>query len=390
MFIAAIVDAWPELAPGLKSAMRAAGLPRGWSIQITPHSDGTLAGSRLAVTAKGRARSRPTGSFAEIRERLSASRLESVVRTRAIDIFTLLAEAEGQVHGLSPDDVHFHEIADWDSIADIVGAAWLIEILTSRNRRLSWSVAPLPLGAGRIDTEHGPMPVPAPATAKLIEGFLVVDDGIAGERITPTGAAILRHLAPAERPGGGGLEVAQSGHGFGSRTLPGISNVLRLLAFDDGARWQDEQIAVIAFEVDDQTAEDLAVGLEAIRGEDGVLDATQMPAYGKKGRIAASVQVLCRRQTLDAVIARCFAETTTIGLRWSLAQRAVLPRRSSRAQDGKGEVRVKVVTRPDGATAKAEIDDLSGESAGRRSRKRRRRTAEAAALKPTRRGSRRQ
>jgi len=387
MFVAAILDAWPELAAGLGEAVTAAGLPEGWTAAAVAHSDGTLAGTRFDV--RGPARSRPSGAFAAIRERLRHSSLTPTVAARAIAIFGLLAAAEGVVHGVAADDVHFHEIADWDSLADIAAAAWLIEALASQHPRLSWSVAALPIGSGRVQTAHGPMPVPAPATAKLIEGYAIIDDGIGGERVTPTGAAILRHLGPTSSPGSAGLKVARSGHGFGQRTLSGISNVLRVLAFElVEAGWTDEQIAVIAFEVDDQTPEDLAVGIEAIRGAVGVLDVTQMPVHGKKGRIAASVRVLCRRESLDQAIERCFGETTTIGLRWSWVQRAVLARQTVRdpqaVRDPKSAVSVKVARRPHGPTAKAEIDDVSEAGAGRPERQRRRRIAEATALKPKR------
>ena len=385
MFVAAILDAWPELAEGLSAALGAVGLPAGWTAIAVAHADGTLAGTRFEV--RGPARSRPSGAFADIRDRLERSSLAPAVSARAIAIFALLAEAEGAVHGVAAADVHFHEIADWDSLADIAAAAWLIETLASRHGRVSWSVAALPLGSGRVETAHGPMPVPAPATAKLIEGRAVIDDGIGGERVTPTGAAILRHLDPAPSTGRAGLKVARSGHGFGQRVLPGISNVLRVLAFKTAeARWTNEQIAVIAFEVDDQTPEDLAVGLEAIRDSPGVLDVMQMPVHGKKGRIAASVRVLCRRESLDQAIERCFAETTTIGLRWSLVQRAVLARQTVR--DPAGTVNVKVARRPLGPTAKAESDDISEPGAGRAARQRRRRIAESAALTPRRGGPR--
>jgi len=387
MFVAAILDAWPELATGLGEAVAAAGLPEGWTAAAVAHSDGTLAGTRFEV--RGPARSRPSGAFAAIRERLRHSSLTPAAAARAIAIFGLLAAAESVVHGVAADDVHFHEIADWDSLADIAAAAWLIEALASQNPHLSWSVAALPIGSGRVQTAHGPMPVPAPATAKLIEGRAIIDDGIGGERVTPTGAAILRHLDPTSSPGSAGLKVARSGHGFGQRTLPGISNVLRVLAFESvEAGWTDEQIAVIAFEIDDQTPEDLAVGIEAIRGAVGVLDVTHMPVNGKKGRIAASVRVLCRRESLDQAIERCFGETTTIGLRWSWVQRAVLTRQTvpdpQAARNPKSAVRVKVARRPHGPTAKAEIDDVSEAGAGRPERQRRRRIAEAAALKPKR------
>jgi hypothetical protein len=384
MFLAALLDAWPEHAEGTFAAMRAAGLPERWQTGLDRHDDGVLGGHRVVIEGPANDPGAPPGHFREIRAGLCAAPLDPAVRERALAIFTALAEAEAAVHGVVLDEVHFHELADWDSIADVVGAAWLIETLAAK----SWSVAPLPVGSGRIDSRHGPLPVPAPAAARLLEGFSVHDDGIPGERVTPTGAAILRHLAPAPHLPAGPWRLAGTGHGFGTKRLHGISNVLRVVAYQaDAAGRSDERVAVIAFEVDDQSAEELAVGLEAIRATAGVLDVIQLPAFGKKGRLASQIQVLARPERLDAAIDRCFAETTTIGLRWRLEARAVLAREVVSVAAPDGEVEVKVVARPGGArTAKAEIDQVA--AAGHAARATRRRAAEARALASGRNGER--
>jgi uncharacterized protein (DUF111 family) len=274
--------------------------------------------------------------------------------------------------------VHFHELADWDSIADVVGAAFVIEML-----RASWSTGPLPIGRGRIAGSHGALPVPAPAAALLLQGFAVIDDGIEGERVTPTGAAILRHLDAAPGLPPGPWRLTASGTGFGTKRLPGMSNALRVLAYEQaqGARI-DEQVAIVSFEVDDQNPEELAVGLEALRALDGVLDVIQLAAVGKKGRLASQLQVLARPERLDAVIDACFAETTTLGLRWRLEARAALARASLTVASPAGEVAVKVATRPGRVrTAKAEIDHIAAGPGGQAARARRRQDAEAQALR---------
>ena len=371
MFLSAVLDAWPELADGLRDAVTAAGLPDACRLLIEPKQDGTFTGSRFAVVVDGDL-PQPAGAWREIRQRLADSVLPPDVRDRAIDIFRLLAEAEGAVHGKPPDDVHFHEIAGWDSVADIVGAAYVIDAIGAT----AWSVAPLPLGAGRVKSAHGPLPVPAPATAELLQGFAMIDDGVGGERVTPTGAAILKHLSADTGTSRQPVRIARTGVGFGARTLPGMSNILRLLAFDEqAAARRDGEVAVIAFEVDDQTPEDLAAGLDNLRARSGALDVLQTPASGKKGRATARIQVLCRPQALNSVIDACFAETATIGLRWSVVARAELARDETRV-DGVG---VKRVRRPGGVTtAKAELDDLAGLPLSERQA--RRRSAEAAAL----------
>jgi uncharacterized protein (TIGR00299 family) protein len=376
MFLAALLDAHPEHAPDTFAVMRAAGLPDSWQTRLVRHEDGVLSGRRVVIEGPKDDLGAPPGHFREIRASLSAAPLRPAVRERAISIFAELAEAEAAVHGVPVDDVHFHELADWDSVADIVGAAWLIEALTP----VSWSVATLPVGSGRITTRHGPLPVPAPAAARLLQGFAMHDDGIAGERVTPTGAAILRQLRPEQRLPAGAWRLVTTGSGFGSKRLSGISNVLRVVAYQQDGGWrQDEQVAVIAFEVDDQSPEELALGLEALRAADGVLDVLQLPAFGKKGRLATHVQVLARPERLDAVIERCFVETTTIGLRWRMEARAVLAREVVTVAVPDGEVAVKVATRPGGLrSAKAEIDQVAG--AGHAARSSRRRAAEARVL----------
>lgn len=371
MFLAAVLDAWPELADGLRAAVTAAGLPDACRLLIEPKQDGTFTGSRFAVVVDGELQ-RPAGAWREIRKRLTDSELPDDVRDRAIDIFRLLAEAEGAVHGKPPDDVHFHEIAGWDSVADIVGAAYVIDAISAD----AWSVAPLPLGGGRVNSAHGPLPIPAPATARLLQGFTMIDDGVGGERVTPTGAAILKHLLADAGVSRQPVTIARIGVGFGTRTLPGMSNILRLLAVEEQtvAR-RDGEVAVIAFEVDDQTPEDLAAGLDNLRAEPVVLDVTQASVMGKKGRIGAQIQVLCRPNDLNAVIDACFTETSTIGLRWSIAARAELARDDT-AVDGVG---IKRVRRPGGVTtAKAELADLAGLPLSERQA--RRRSAETAAL----------
>ena len=200
MFLAALLDAWPEHAEGTFEAMRAAGLPDDWRAELVPYQDGVLAGRRVVIEGPAEGRHGP-GTFRAIRASLAEAPLPAPVRARATSIFTLLAEAEAKVHGVAPDEVHFHELADWDSIADVVGSAWLLEALAPA----SVSCAPLPIGRGRIATAHGALPVPAPATALLLEGLPMVDDGVPGERVTPTGAAILRHLAGRRRFTGRGV-----------------------------------------------------------------------------------------------------------------------------------------------------------------------------------------
>ncbi|MGI3778475.1 MAG: LarC family nickel insertion protein [Janthinobacterium lividum] len=377
MFAAALLDAFPAHA---QDAARAAALLSGVPCRLAAHDDGTLTGRRFLVDAAqddaphhhhhhhhdeaGHMHPREadaTGSWRALRARIEAAALPDEVRRHALGIFGCLAEAEGRVHGVAADAVTFHEVGAADSVADIVAAAWVIAMVGPA----TWSVGALPLGAGTVRTAHGPMPVPAPATALLLEGFTVRDDGVGGERVTPTGAAILRHLgcAGAARPRTATLRG--SGIGFGSRVLPGMSNCLRALVLDTTEAGTAEDVAsghralaVIAFEVDDQSGEDLAAGLDQLRGIEGVHDVVQMAAFGKKNRMAVHVQVLVRPDRLDAAVEACFRETTTIGLRTHLVQGRALPRRFAEIPVDGHAVAVKLVERPGGVTAKAESDSL--------------------------------
>jgi hypothetical protein len=289
------------------------------------------------------------------------------VKKHALALFNLLAEAEAKVHGVKVDSVTFHEVGAVDSIVDIVAAAQLISLI----RADRWTSAPLPIGSGRINSAHGVLPIPAPAAALLLQGLPVIDDGIPGERVTPTGAALAAYLIdPLAKSNARILRMSRSGIGFGGRTLPGVSNCLRVLALEEATpvarsttagSIDRRQLAVITFEVDDQSPEDLAVGLDHIRAMHEVFDVTQTSVVGKKGRMAAHVQILVSPREIDSVIVACFEETTTIGLRHQLTEGAILRRRFETIEtEGGDKLQVKVVERPGGMrSGKAEAADVA-------------------------------
>lgn len=356
MFVAALLDAWPELAEELPGVLAAAGVPASVSAQCLPWSDQGLEGKRYQVIDSAGEHPHSHAPFRIIRERLWNSVLSAGAKARAVDIFTLLAQAEAQVHGIGMDEIVFDEVGAWDSIADIVAAAFLVESLPISH----WSIAALPLGSGRIRTAHGSLPVPAPATALLLRGFVVQDDGREGERVTPTGAAILKYLAPSYGPPEQAMVMGRTGIGFGAHYFEGMPNILRLIALEPTARPQTDEVAVLQFEVDDQPAEDLALGLEKLRNMPAVIDVIQLPAFGKQGRLTAQIQLLARAAALDAVIAQCFLETSTLGLRWQLVRRLVLEREMVEYDAGQRKIRIKLAQRPQGlTTAKAEIRDVA-------------------------------
>ena len=379
MFIAAVLDAFPDLRDGMIAAIRASGLPADIGLLVDEHADHALTGLRFKVEEAHHlhAPEHKHTAFREIRSMLERAPLDTNVRAHSIGIFTRVAEAEGRVHGLPTDEVSFHELGEWDSIADIVGAAFLISALDAQ-----WSVSSLPQGRGQVKTAHGNLPVPVPATVLLLEGFDFHDDGVEGERVTPTGAAIISHLHANRPHSRKPRRLLRSGSGFGTRKLPGMSNVLRLLAFEETQQaTESDRIAELVFEIDDQTPEDLAIGLDKLRAHPSVLDIMQTSMFGKKGRIAVRVQVLTDPNDIENVLEACFAETTTLGVRYQVLERRKLRRRQTSIDADGRTVRIKIAERPGGPTVKAEADDLLKVIGDHDERERVRRLAEYASNK---------
>ncbi|MGE3624919.1 MAG: LarC family nickel insertion protein [Hyphomicrobiales bacterium] len=405
MFVASLLAARPQLWPDVEDQLGRLDIDPPVSVRIFAHNDGCYAGQRFSVDGENpqdHAHGPACGhahhhhghhhdhghhdhvTYASIRDLLKRSRLDPAIARVAGAIFGLLADAESRVHGLPVDNVTFHEVGSRDSLADIVAAATLIVRLGVA----STSVSSLPMGRGQIVTAHGPMPLPAPAVSLLLQGYEFHDDGRPGERVTPTGAAILCYLNPVASPERSPLRLQASGFGFGTRSFDGISNVLRALLMTRGGDGQDldtplkhDQVAEIAFEVDDQTPEDLAAGLDRVRNAEGVIDLIQLHVTGKKGRLASGIRILAAPSALDSVIAACLRETSTLGLRHRIVDRTVLRRRLVQVDCGDTQVGVKLAERPDGElTAKADQDDISaGEGAAGRSHMRR--NAERAAIR---------
>jgi uncharacterized protein (TIGR00299 family) protein len=375
MFAAAMIDLRPEWESPLHEVFAASGLDRHVEVKSQTHRDHILSGRRFEVSERSGQRAPPHLRYGDIRVLLSSAALSEPVLQRSLAIFELLAQAESRVHGVGQDDVRFHELGAWDSIADVVTASWLIE----QTGDASWSCGVLPAGRGRVKTAHGLLPVPSPASALLLEGFPLMDDGLDGERITPTGAAILRYLQPTFGPRTDPMRLCGNGIGFGTKTFETISNVLRVLVFEPDAKGVHRgRVAVCHFEVDDQTPEDLGLALERLREAPGVLDVVQSPVYGKKGRMGVQIQVLVRPQALEEVLDRCFIETTTLGVRWQIASRAALHREIETRPVGNTQIRVKQANRPGCVvTTKAEMQDLAETRGGFAVRERVRRAAES-------------
>lgn len=297
--------------------------------------------------------------FVDLAARIEAAPLHSGTAAQAVAILRRLAQAESRMHRVPVDEVHFHEVGDWDSLLDVVAAGSIAAALAG----WTWSVSTLPRGSGLVRTRHGLLPVPAPATTELLTGFSWRDDGVPGERVTPTGAAVLAHLVttPTMRPPDG-LRLVASGMGAGSRELAGMPNVLRALVHAIDVRASvDDEVMVLSFDVDDMTGEELGVAADRLRAAAGVLDVSLGLRIGKKGRPLHDFRLLVTPSQLEAVSGLCLSETSTIGLRWHRAQRRRLEREGEPVAVGGATLRRKRVQRPGGeTTVKVESDDLAG------------------------------
>lgn len=382
MFIAALLDAFPEFLLETLKVAEEIGSLLGVGVELSECRQKGFAGKRFEVWV-------PEGmdqehrSHSDIKRLIDQMNVPTNVRVRALEIFQLLAVAEAKVHGVDPNDVHFHEVGAWDSIIDIVISALLLEISGIKE----WHCDPLPLGSGFVASAHGALPTPAPATLELIKGMVVIKDENGGERVTPTGAAVLKHLNANFGRALSPTTVSRSGLGFGHRKLADRPNALRIVTFEtvQGAEafspWQLEDFGEITFEIDDQTPEDLALGLDRIRAHPKVRDLVQTTCIGKRGRMTSSIRVLLLPEDRDEIARLCFAETTTLGLRWTPCTRLVLPRLYIPKSSESEVPGVKLSQRPSGQTsAKAELGDLDRANLDAHGRSRIRRKSEMAAL----------
>jgi uncharacterized protein (TIGR00299 family) protein len=278
-------------------------------------------------------------SFADIREMIALSGLSAWVKDKSIEAFRKLAEAEGKVHGQPPEKVHFHEVGAVDSIVDIVGTMIAMEALLPI-RVISTSVN---VGQGTVECQHGTYPVPAPATQELLQGIPVFSNDVTGELTTPTGATLLITLAEefGFRPP---MKVQKTGFGAGTRQTPGNANVLRLSLGEISREMSvspEEQVAVIEATIDDMTPQIYGYFQEKALAA-GALDVYSTPIQMKKNRPAQKITCVCAVADVNRQAEIIFSETTTIGIRYTLAQRKTLQREFSRVQTNYGEVAMKI------------------------------------------------
>jgi len=292
----------------------------------------------------------------DIRRLVAAAGVPPVVRERADLVFTAIAEAEAEIHGMSADEVHLHEVGAVDAILDVVGAVWGLELLGVT----AVHCGTLSLGDGFVRAAHGMLPVPAPATLKLLEGLRVRPgpEG-AGELVTPTGAGLVRVLAAGPPPDE--YVPLRSGFGAGTKNPVGRANALRIVIAEpapDAGAGDREQLVTIAADVDDMTGEQLGALADRLR-EAGALDVVLVPTLMKKGRPGTRIELLSSPDRAGSLEEALLLHSTSIGVRRGLVSRRAL-RREWESVDVFGHaVSLKVVTLPGGGRrAKPEFDDL--------------------------------
>lgn len=290
----------------------------------------------------------------QIREIVSRSEAPEGVKQRADAAFTLIAEQEAAIHGTTVERVHLHEVGAVDAILDIVGSIWGFDLLGIT----SIYCGPIATGDGVVTSSHGTMPVPAPATLRLLEGHVIRTGPIgAGELVTPTGAALVRVLSSGPEPAS--YIPRRSGFGAGTKEFPDRANALRIVLADVAGDGEHvEELHVLACEVDDMSAEYLSAAAERLRAG-GALDVVLQPVVMKKGRAGTRIEVLASPERGDDLQAMLLSETTSIGVRRTVVRRTALPRHVQTVVVLGHEISTKVVQLTDGRRrAKPEFEDV--------------------------------
>ena len=278
-------------------------------------------------------------SYSQIREILEKAPIPETPKNRAISAFHRLGVVEAGIHGVSLDEIHFHEVGAVDSIIDVTGYFLGLHMLSVERVTAS----PLPVGSGFVQCAHGRMPVPAPATAKLLEGVPVAKGNLKGEVLTPTGALLLAESAEFFGPMPE-MTITRVGYGAGDKDQPDTPNVVRAFLGESKASTEGDgppaAIAVLEANIDDMSPELFPHVIEGALKE-GALDAFSIPVTGKKGRPAQLLTILCPLAKQDALTRFLFRETSTLGVRRRTTERAVAEREWVDVDLPWGRVRVK-------------------------------------------------
>ena len=339
MFLGALLDAGLPLEI-LKEALHSLPL-KGYRLETQREERGHLFGTRFLVEVDKD--EQVERGIEDIEKIIEAGRLSDDVKQKSIEIFEAIAREEAMIHNRAREEIHFHEVGAADSIIDIVGTMVGIEFFNID----VISASSLPLGSGFVETAHGKIPLPAPATMALLKGLPVYDSGLAYELVTPTGAALIKGLASAfgAMPS---MIVEDVGYGVGSRNLPDRPNLLRILIGRNRIEEQIDTVVILEANLDDTNPEWMGFLMDRLF-EAGALDVVFCPVQMKKNRPGILIQVLGKPHQRDSLMDILFRETTTLGVRFRYSQRKVLLRDTDEIESPWGKIRAKKVLREDGS-----------------------------------------
>jgi uncharacterized protein (TIGR00299 family) protein len=330
MTVGALIDAGAD-SSAVTQMLEALGTGAAFRVEKTTRRG--IAASKFHVTG---GESKGHRHLKDILELIAKSGLPGAVKQNASAVFQRLGEAEAKVHGIPLAQVHFHEVGAADSICDIVGACAAFDLLGVHTIHSS----PLNVGSGTVNTEHGVLPVPAPATAELLKDQPIYARGPSVELTTPTGAAIAVTLA-ADFGALPAMRVNATGYGAGDKDFSEHANVLRVFIGEPSGAEEATTVAILEANIDDASPQVLGYAMERLL-EAGALDVTLESLLMKKNRPGMLLRVIARPEDREALAQMIFAETTTLGLRIYSAERRVKARRVAEVETRHGTVRIKI------------------------------------------------
>ena len=285
-----------------------------------------------------------------IRRTVNSLDVPAAVKKDAVAVYELIAQAEAKAHQCDVEEVHFHEVGTWDAVADVIGVCLLLHELAPDRIVAS----PIHVGSGQVRCAHGVLPVPAPATASLLEGIPIYSGDILGELCTPTGAALLRYFVQEY----GRLPVmrlSKTGYGMGEKDFS-AANCVRALWGE--AEIHAEEVVELSCNIDDMTPEEVAFAMEELFRA-GALDVYTIPVGMKKGRTGLLFVCMCRESQRQRFVELIFKHTSTIGMREAVSRRYALRREEKTWETKHGKVRVKKTSGYGTVKEKIEFDDAA-------------------------------
>ena len=330
MTVGALIDAGADSSSLVRSLES---LGTGARFRIGKTSRRGIAASKFHVDAGEAKNHRHLHHILEI---IAKSDLSELAKRNASAVFDRLGQAEAKVHAVPIEKVHFHEVGAVDSICDIVGACAGFDLL----RIDAIHSSPLNVGSGTVKTEHGMLPVPAPATTEVLSGKPVYARGPSVELTTPTGAAIAATLA-VEFGALPPMRIAATGYGAGDKDFPEHANVLRVIIGESSGAAESTTVAVLEANIDDSTPQVLGYAMERLF-ESGALDVTLESLLMKKNRPGTLIRVIAKPEHREALAQVIFAETSTLGLRIYSAERRVKARHCVDVATPQGTVKIKI------------------------------------------------